>query len=339
MSIDQSTAPAAVSGALVDEAEATTLADPRTELAQESGLESGLDHALLSATDEVALAKRMEAGLYAQHLLDTTSHAELDANTNMDADVAELQWLAADGRAARIEFIEQNLRLALATARKFRGRGFSEEDLRQDAYHGLVKAVDRFDYSKGFKFSTYAVWWIRESILTGIRDSGAVKHPEALWNQIIKVRAAKMQVLDETGDTATIDQIAAVAQVSPREVERCLRSDLPVSSLQIPVGEGLALNDVLRDDDAFLALDAVEHREDHTRLSGHLCNLLGHLDDDLKAVVVARYGFDGAGARNLTAVAAELGLNRQTVRVREQKAMTLLSQESAALDSFRLLLH
>lgn len=304
--------------------------------------ETGLDHALLTAGGEVELAKRIEAGLYAQHLLDTLLDTLVDAerfNAAPTASTAELQWLAADGRAARTEFIEQNLRLALSTARKFRGRGFSEDDLRQDAYHGLVKAVDRFDHRKGFKFSTYAVWWIRESILTGIRDSGAVKHPEALWNQIIKVRAAKMQVLDETGDTATIEQIAAVAKVSTREVERCLRSDLPVSSLQIPVGEGLALHDVLRDDDAVLALDAVEYREDHALLNAYLWSMLGDLDDDLKDVIVARYGFDGQGSRNLTAVAAELGLNRQTVRVREQKAMAVLAQQSTALDSFRLLLH
>jgi RNA polymerase nonessential primary-like sigma factor len=320
VSIAQSTADDTATGAVVEDA-------PGLDAAPEVGL----DHALLSATDEVELAKRMEAGLYAQHLL--------DSGKRLGAGVTELEWLAADGRAARTEFIEQNLRLALSTARKFRGRGFSEEDLRQDAFHGLVKAVDRFDYRKGFKFSTYAVWWIRESILTGIRDSGAVKHPEALWNQIIKVRAAKMQVLDETGDTASIDQIAAVAKVSPREVERCLRSDLPVSSLQIPVGEGLALHDVLRDDDAVLALDAVEYREDHTALRSRLAGILHHLDTDLTAVIVARYGLDGGGPRNLTAVAAELGLNRQTVRVREQKAMAILAEQACALDSFRLLLN
>lgn len=305
--------------------------DDATEQAPEQSSEQGLDHGLLSAGDEVELAKRIEAGLYAQHLLDTGKQTGKNA--------AELEWLAADGRAARAQFIEQNLRLALATARKFRGRGFSEEDLRQDAYHGLVKAVDRFDYAKGFKFSTYAVWWIRESILTGIRDSGSVKHPEALWNQIIKVRAAKMQVLDETGDTATVEQIAAVAKVSPREVARCLRSDLPVSSLQLPVGEGLALHDVLRDDDAVLELGAVEYREDHTRLADTLTALIADLDDDLKAVLVPRFGLDGSGPRTLTAVAAELGLNRQTVRVREQRAMATLSHHAPVLDDFRLLLH
>lgn len=207
------------------------------ELGSAHSAEQGLDHRLLTATGEVELAQRMEAGLYAQHLLDTATHSD----TSTDARVGELEWLVTDGRCARAEFIEQNLRLALATARKYRGRGFSEEDLRQDAFHGLVRAVDRFDYKKGFKFSTYAVWWIRESLLTGIREAGTVKHPEALWNQIVKVRTAKMQVLDHTGDTATPEQIAAVAKVSPREVARCLRSDMPVSSLQLPVGEGLAL--------------------------------------------------------------------------------------------------
>lgn len=300
--------------------------------ATESGI--GLDHALLSAGDETVLAMRIEAGLWARHLLTTNT---FDQKTSTGPTVEELEWLAMDGENARREFIEQNLRLAVSTARKFRGRGFSDEDVKQDAYQGLVKAVDRFDYRRGFKFSTYAVWWIRESILSGIRDSGFVKHPEALWNQIVKVRAAKMSVLDHTGDTATIEEIATKAEVSVREVNRCLRSDVPVSSLQLPIGEDLALGDVLRDDDAVHALVDVEYRHDHDRLATIMQTLLSGLDEPEQHVLVARYGLDGSGHRSLTAVAAELGLNRQTVRVREQRALSTLAQASADLEPYRLL--
>ena len=301
--------------------------------AQNAGRQTtGLGHHLLSADDEVMLAVRMEAGLYAAHLLAT--------DKRLGEKVEELEWLAADGQEARRQFIEQNLRLAVSTSRKYRGRGFTEEDLHQDAYQGLVRAVDRFDHTKGFKFSTYAVWWIRESILSGIRSSGFIKHPEALWNQIVKVRGAKMQILDETGDKATPQQIAGVCGLSLREVQKGLRADVPVSSLSTPIGEDLTLGDLFPDDEAELVLGGVEYHHDHDQLAVLVTSLLFELCEPEREVLWVRYGLDGSGPRTLTAAAAELGLNRQTVRTREQRALAELQScgRLAQLEPYRLLL-
>lgn len=299
---------------------------------------SGLAHVLLSAEDEVSLSMRIEAGLCAAHVLDLRTTAGVVRGKGSTATIEELEWLAADGVEARRAFIEKNLRLAVSTARKFRTRGFTEEDVRQDAYQGLVKAVDRFDHRLGYKFSTYAVWWIRESILTGIRFSGFVKHPEALWNQMMKVRAVRLQIMDETGDRATPAQIAVAAKMTLRDVLRCLHTDISMTSLSAPVGEDITLGELVSDDEPEVALMAVEDRFDLSRLATLLGEALVSVEVADRAVLTARYGLDGQGPRTLTAVAAELGLNRQTVRVREQRALNqLLAASRDRLEPFRCL--
>jgi RNA polymerase primary sigma factor len=244
---------------------------------------------------------------------------------------AELEWLAADGSVAREVFIQSNLRLALATSRKFRTRGHTEDDVIQDAYHGLVKAVDRFDYTKGFKFSTYAVWWIRESILTGLRGTGFVRHPEVLWNQIVKVRAVRLRLLDETGTMPTDAAIAAACGFSVREVARCVHADRRVTSLQTPVGEhDMTLGDLISDDAAAEVFDAVEDGVDRKAMCGIVSAALAGLDPSVAAVVLARYGLDGRAPRSLSVVAEELGLHRQTVRHREQTGLYALRHPDVA---------
>lgn len=275
-----------------------------------------LAHALLTAHDEVTLAKRMETGVYAAHLLTTGDHPGITD--------AELQWLVSDGQAARALFIESNLRLAMSTARRYRKRGLTEDDVIQDAYHGLVKAVDRFDYTKGFKFSTFAVWWIRESIFTGIREAGVIKHPEVLFNNISKIRAVRARLTEETGSDPTIEALAAEVGLPESMVQRCLREDRPVASLQFLIGEDYALGDSLPDEAASERLVAVEDAADRTSMVALLTATLARLPEADAAIVRARFGLDGREPRGVSQVAAELGISRQTVRMKEQRALARL---------------
>lgn len=284
-----------------------------------------MDHALLTADEVTALAIRIEAGAYAAHLLTT-------APMRIDATVEELEWLVADGEDARRVFIESNLRLVKATARKFRKRGLSDEDVEQDGYHGLVKAVDRFDYQKGFMFSTYAVWWIRESILTGIRSTGFVKQPEVLFNRIAKVKAVSWRLTDELGRPPTVEEIAHATELPVSVVQRCLREDRPVSSLQTPLTADLTLGDILLDPDAGESLQAVEDTFDRRRLVAAVTKIIADLPAHDAVIVKARFGFDGKGARSCTAVAAEIGMSRQHVRLVEQRALAALRNHESAVD-------
>jgi RNA polymerase sigma factor (sigma-70 family) len=290
---------------------------------------AALGHTLLTAEDETDLAKRIEAGRYAVHLLATGEHH--------GATVEELEWLVADGDIARDTFIQSNLRLALSTARKFRSRGYTEDDVIQDAYHGLVKAVDRFDHAKGFKFSTYAVWWIRESVLSGIRAAGFVKQPEVLWNQIVKVRATKLRLIDETGDIPTVADLAAETGLSERDVNRAINEDRTITSLQSLLSEELTLGEVLPDAEATEALDAVETSIDRVTLCHRVAETLAQLDATDAEIVRARFGLDGNPPRQINDVAERLGVTRQTVRMREQRAMIALRSHGlrSALEPFR----
>lgn len=277
-----------------------------------------LDHRLLTAEEEVEVAQRIEAGLYAAHLLETGTHPGVL--------VEELEWLVNDGVAARTMFITSNLRLAKSTARKFIKRGFTEEDVVQDAYIGLVKAVERFDYTRGFKFSTYAVWWIRESLQIGCRESAFVKHPEGLWNQIVKVRAVRLRLLDETGAEPSTTQLAEACELTEMDVLRCFASERLTTSLQTPLGEdGVTLGELVGDDEAPLALGAVEDAYDRDLLDRVVAAALASVKDPLVLhIIKARFGLDGQPPRSLGKLAAELGMTRQQIRHREQKGLKAL---------------
>lgn len=283
-----------------------------------------LSHALLSAEDEQDLAKRVEVGLWAAHLLSSGTP------TTSGATDEELRWLAADGVAARDEFISSNYRLALSTARKYRNRGFSDEDLAQDAYAGLVRAVDRFDYAKGFRFSTMAVWWIREALHSGIRDAGFIKHPEVLFNNMVKVRAVKLRLVDELGRTPTVAEIAEQAEMKVKDVTRCLRVDQPISSLHTPVAEDLAVGDLIMDPDADAVLSNVEDRVDTARLRRLIDECLSTMDPMDADILSARFGLDGKGTRSLRQVAEELDLPARKVRTREHAVMAMLRRSQIA---------
>lgn len=306
------------------------------------GMREALGHDVLTREEQIDLAIRIEAGLYAAHLLETGAAT--------DATEDELRWLVTDGEAARQLFIESNLRLALSTSRKFRHRGISEDDVVQDAYHGLVKAVDKFDHTKGFMFSTYAVWWIRESIHTGIRQAQFVKHPEIRFHQITKVAAVRTRLLDQIGRLPTPSEIVAEidrqrettpgkrsARITEADVVRCLNEMVSVTSLQVPIGEDLTLGELISDEDATSALVAVERFEDRRLLISALGDALGQLPETDAAILRARFGLDGKPPRSVNRVSEELSLSRQTVRNHEQRALRRLKHPAyrQILDEFR----
>jgi RNA polymerase primary sigma factor len=278
-----------------------------------------LAHTLLTSEEEFDLAKRNEVGIYAAHLLATTNV------TGVEAD--ELAWLVSDGKDARDILTNSNLRLAMSISRKFRNRGYSEEDVIQDAYHGLVKAVDRYDYTLGYRFSTFATWWVRESVISGLRSAGFIKQPEVLWNNTVKVRAVRMRLTDEMGRPPTITEIAEEASLTERQVLRCNAQETGVVSLQTPIGEDdTTLGEIIDDGESAQPLEAIETGIDRSTLSNLMHSILNDVDMEpaVKVVLLARYGIDGGPAKSLASVATELGISRTTVRQREQAGLRAL---------------
>lgn len=284
-----------------------------------------LAHRLLTAEEEVDLANRIEVGLYAQHLIESGVVRD-------DVTPEELEWLADDGQAAYSEFIHSNLRLVLSQARKFRSRTHSEEDCVQDGYAGLIKGVQRYDHTKGFRFSTYGVWWIREGILTGLRGAETIRPPENLYNQMIKVRAVRLRLLSETGREPSPEDIAAeLPGMEVKTVLRCFKLDRPVHSLYLTLADNMTLGDIIDDPEASQALTSVEDRIDHSLWSRVLQQQMALLHDIDIQIIVLRFGMDGKAPRSLVATANELGMTRQQVRVREQKVLKFLRNPDSGI--------
>src|SRR5437868_10318894 len=189
---------------------------------------------LLSAEEEVELAKRIEAGLFAGQLLDRG----LVEPRTADAADEELATLAVSGQRAKDEFIQANLRLVVAVARKYSGRGMPLIDLVQEGNLGRVRAVEKFDYRRGYKFSTYATWWIRQSVTRAIADKArTIRIPVHMVEKLNKVAHVERQLVQELGREPTPEEIAAQADCSAREVKDILRIAQQPVSLEKPIGE------------------------------------------------------------------------------------------------------
>src|SRR5579875_1711798 len=187
--------------------------------------------ALLNAADEVELAKRIEAGLYAQHLLDTRKR--LGENRKRD-----LALVMRDGEAARRHLLEANLRLVVSLAKRYTGHGMPFLDLIQEGNLGLIRAVEKFDYTKGFKLSTYATWWIRQAITRAIADQArTIRIPVHMVETINKVVWAQRQLLQELGREPTAEEIAARVEFPIERVREIQRINQDTVSLEQPVGE------------------------------------------------------------------------------------------------------
>ena len=277
---------------------------------------------LLVAAEEVALAKRIEAGVEASVQL-----AELDAAGELgglDVDEARrLQALADDGDDAKSSLIQANLRLVVSIAKRYVGRGMQLLDLIQEGNMGLMRAVEKFDYTKGFKFSTYATWWIRQAITRSIADQArTIRIPVHMVESINRVHRVQRQLVQQLERDPTIDELAEEVGMTPERVREIQRISLDLLSLDAPVGE---------EDDSYLADfikdDGAEEPDDvatRQMLQNEVRNVLGELNEREKDVVIMRFGLDDEQPRTLEEVGKHFGVTRERIRQIESKTLAKL---------------
>jgi len=283
--------------------------------------------ALLTAEQEVELAKRIEAGLYAQEKLrmaDAKEIAKISVKLRRD-----LQLIAADGGRARNHLLEANLRLVVSLAKRYQGKGLTLLDLIQEGNIGLVRAVEKFDYTKGYKFSTYATWWIRQALQRAIADQGrTIRVPVHMVEQINKALRVKRDLATEYGREPTFEEIGVVLEMTAERVEEILGYGRETLSLETPVGDdGTAtFGEFIEDMDAPIAADVV----DFGLLQDRLRAVLSTLPERSAVVMRMRFGLDDGRSRTLDEVGKELGLTRERIRQIERDTLRELRRSDTA---------
>ncbi|SMD13981.1 sigma-70 family RNA polymerase sigma factor [Lentzea albidocapillata] len=278
--------------------------------------------ALLTAEEEVELAKRIEAGVFAQHVLDTAKRL---TPTRRD----EMGQLVRDGRRAKDHLLKANLRLVVSLAKRYTGRGMPLLDLIQEGNLGLIRAVEKFDYTKGFKFSTYATWWIRQAITRGMADQGrTIRLPVHLVEQVNKLARIKRDLHQTLGREATNEELAKEAGLKADKVADLLDHARDPVSLDMPVGteEDAPLGDFIEDSDATDAESAVISG----LLQDDLRRVLATLEPREQAVIRLRYGLEDGQPRTLDQIGKRFGLSRERVRQIEREVMSKLRQGERA---------
>jgi RNA polymerase primary sigma factor len=272
---------------------------------------------LLTADQEVTLAKRIEAGLLA------TWKLEVDGETIADNQRASLQAVQRDGELARRQLTEANLRLVVSIAKRYVGRGMALLDLIQEGNLGLIRAVEKFDYTKGFKFSTYATWWIRQAITRAIADQArTIRIPVHMVETMNKVLRIQRQMLQELGREPTVEEIAAKVDLTPDKVREIQRIAQEPVSLETPVGEedDSLLGDFVEDPNVIAPATAAAR----ALLTEAIEEALQELNDRERAVVRLRFGLDDGQIRTLEEVGKEFGVTRERIRQIESKTLAKL---------------
>jgi len=276
---------------------------------------------LLTAEDEVELAKSIEAGLFAEEKLQ-------GGFPLMGAAGAELGQLAADGLRAKQRLIEANLRLVVSIAKRYIGRGLVFLDLIQEGNLGLIRAVEKFDYTKGYKFSTYATWWIRQAITRAIADQArTIRIPVHMVETINKMARVQRQLHQDLGREATSAEIAAEMGLSRDRVAEIQRIAQEPVSLQAPIGEEDSdLGDFIEDADAVVPMEAAAF----IMLQDQLEQILHNLTPREQKIIQLRFGLMDGHPRTLEEVGREFGVTRERIRQIESKTLSKLRHPSRA---------
>jgi RNA polymerase sigma factor (sigma-70 family) len=277
---------------------------------------------LLDAAQEVELSKQIEAGLYAEFLLD-----EGEAPRGVSRE--ELERIVHEGQRAKDLFIRANLRLVVSIARRYVRSGMPMLDLIQEGNTGLVRAVEKFDYERGYKFSTYATWWIRQAISRAIaQQERTVRLPVHLVEDVNRMRNVARQYTREHGAEPEPDQLATAMGVPVERIQELMRWSQDTVSLDTPVGDDgdTNLGDLVADSDEPSPEDVVLAALDRQRIE----SLLNHLDDRSAGIMRARYGLEDGREHSLTEVASRFSLSRERIRQLEIQALGRLRELARA---------
>ncbi|MER7047284.1 RNA polymerase sigma factor [Streptomyces jumonjinensis] len=278
---------------------------------------------LLTAAEEVELARRVEAGLFAEEKLGTTP----DINNSQLA--VDLDSLVVMGRMAKRRLIEANLRLVVSVAKRYVGRGLTMLDLVQEGNLGLIRAVEKFDYARGYKFSTYATWWIRQAMSRALADQArTIRVPVHVVELINRVVRVQRRMLQERGCEPTPQEVAAQLDLAPERVSEVLRLAQEPVSLHAPVGEedDVALGDLIEDGDAASPVESAAF----LLLREHLEAVLSTLGERERKVVQLRYGLVDGQARTLEEIGRIFGVTRERIRQIESKTLSKLRDHAFA---------
>ena len=276
---------------------------------------------LLDAAKEVELSQTIEAGVFARQVLDGEAESQVDATRE------ELEALVAEGERAKDVFIRSNLRLVVAVARRYPRSGLPLLDLIQEGNAGLVRAVEKFDYAKGFKFSTYATWWIRQAITRAIADQArTIRIPVHMVETINKLVRVQRQLLQDLGREPTPEEIGKVMGISAEKVREIQKVSQEPVSLETPIGEeeDSHLGDFIEDADAVVPVDAASFILLQEQLEG----VLHTLSEREKKVIQLRFGLVDGHPRTLEEVGREFGVTRERIRQIESKTLSKLRHPS-----------
>ena len=276
---------------------------------------------LLNAEQEVDLARRIEAGLYAEELLKTTSN-DLSSRQRR-----ELHILAQDGQQAKNHLLEANLRLVVSLAKRYTGRGMQFLDLIQEGNLGLIRAVEKFDYTKGYKFSTYATWWIRQVITRAMADQArTIRIPVHMVEVINKLARVQRQMLQDLGREPTPEELAKELDMTPEKVVEVQKYGREPISLHTPLGEDgdSEFGDLIEDSEAIVPADAVSF----TLLQEQLHRVLDTLSEREAGVVSMRFGLGDGQPKTLDEIGKVYGVTRERIRQIESKTMSKLRHPS-----------
>jgi len=276
--------------------------------------------ALLNAELEVDLAKRIEAGLFAEEKL--AVDLTLDEDTKRD-----LRWVAKDGQRAKSHLLEANLRLVVSLAKRYTGRGMQFLDLIQEGNLGLIRAVEKFDYTKGYKFSTYATWWIRQAITRAMADQArTIRIPVHMVEVINKLARVQRQLLQDLGREPTPEELARELDMTPEKVVEVQKYGREPISLSTPLGEDgdSEFGDLIEDTEAVAPAEAVGY----SMLQRELERILDSLHPREAGVIRSRFGLGDGVQKTLDQIGEEFGVTRERIRQIESKTMSKLRHPS-----------